>query len=592
MTITFSDLALPASLMQAVAELGYVNPTPIQAQAIPAALEGQDVVASANTGTGKTAAFVLPALARIAASERQAGSWGPRVLVLTPTRELASQVLEQVRLLSKFGRIQTGTVLGGMPYRAQIEMLRRRADLIVATPGRLIDHLENGKVDLSCIEMLVLDEADRMLDMGFRDAVEQIAGACPEGRQTLLFTATLDRTAEKLAASLTKNPVRVDVAGKAVTNTSIEQRWLRADGLDHKHKLLARLLEDEAFGKGIIFMATKADCDVMADRLSEQGHRAMPLHGDMQQRERNRVVQWLRDSRINVLVATDVAARGIDISDLSHVINFDLPRVAEDYVHRIGRTGRAGATGVSYSLFTRHDRNLVRAIEQYTGQPHIQTTLPGLEPMPEPERSKFRPGGSGPKPYGARSNQAGKPYGNKGGYGGQRREGGWGGERRDGGYQGGGERRDGFQGGERREGGFRAERQDGGYQGGEQRSQSERLGGWQGERREGGFQGERRERRDFQGEGQHQGGERPQRAWTPDTTPVAGEGRGPHPHKANPYKPHAGKGRPHGHGGEGRADFRDAGQGGEKRREFRGERQGEARAEGGNAPTRRPFRQG
>ncbi|WP_165771920.1 DEAD/DEAH box helicase [Niveispirillum lacus] len=590
MTITFSELALPAALMQAVAELGYVTPTPIQAQAIPAALEGKDVVASANTGTGKTAAFVLPALARIAASERQAGSWGPRVLVLTPTRELASQVLDQVRLLSKFGRIQTGTVLGGMPYRAQIEMLRRRADLIVATPGRLIDHLENGKVDLSCVEMLVLDEADRMLDMGFRDAVEQISNACPADRQTLLFTATLDRTAEKLASALTKDPVRVDVAGKAVTNTSIEQRWLRADGLDHKHKLLGRLLEDEAFGKGIIFMATKADCDVMADQLSEQGHRAMPLHGDMQQRERNRVVQWLRDGRINVLVATDVAARGIDISDLSHVINFDLPRVAEDYVHRIGRTGRAGATGVSYSLFTRHDRNLVRAIEQYTGQPHIQTTLPGLEPMPEPERSKYRPGGAGGhKPYGARSNQAGKPYGNKGGFGGQRREGGWGGERREGGYQGGGERREGgfraerqdggYQGGERREGGFRAERRDGGYQGGEQRSQSERLGGWQGERRE----------------AQPQGGDRPQRAWTPDASPVAGEARAPHPHKANPYKPHAGKGRPHGHGGEGRADFRDAGQGGEKRREFRGERQGEGRAEGregGAAPLRRPFRQG
>lgn len=577
LTISFTDLALPEHLMQAVAELGFTNPTPIQAQAIPAALNGQDVVASANTGTGKTAAFVLPALARIAASPRQAGSWGPRVLVLTPTRELASQVLEQVRVLSKFGRIQTGSVLGGMPYRAQIEMLRRRADLIVATPGRLIDHLENGKVDLTCVEMLVLDEADRMLDMGFRDAVEQISNACPPERQTLLFTATLDRTAEKLANALTKDPVRVDVAGKAVTNTSIEQRWLRADGLDHKHKLLGRLLEDEAFAKGIVFMATKADCDVMADQLSDKGHRAMPLHGDMQQRERNRVVQWLRDGRINVLVATDVAARGIDISDLSHVINFDLPRVAEDYVHRIGRTGRAGATGVSYSLFTRQDRNLVRAIEQYTGQPHVQTTLPGLEPMPEPERSKFRPAGAGGKPFG--KGGYGKPYGNKGGFGGQRREGGWGGERREGGYQGG------AQGGERRDGGFRAERQDGGYQGGEQRSQSERLGGWQ---------GERRERRDFQGEGQHQGGERPQRAWSPDASPVAGEARAPHPHKANPYKPHAGKGRPHGHGGEGRADFRgDAGHGGgEGRREFRGERRAEGRAEGGAAPTRRPFRQG
>ncbi|MFV3075888.1 DEAD/DEAH box helicase [Niveispirillum fermenti] len=540
MTITFSELALPSHLMQAVAELGYTTPTPIQAQAIPAALAGSDVVASANTGTGKTAAFVLPALARIAASPRQAGSWGPRVLVLTPTRELASQVLDQVRLLSKFGRIQTGSVLGGMPYRAQIEMLRRRADLIVATPGRLIDHLENGKVDLTCVEMLVLDEADRMLDMGFRDAVEQISGACPEGRQTLLFTATLDRTAEKLASALTRDPVRVDVAGKAVTNTAIEQRWLRADGLDHKHKLLGRLLEDEAFGKGIVFVATKADCDSMADLLSEQGHRAMPLHGDMQQRERNRVVQWLRDGRINVLVATDVAARGIDISDLSHVINFDLPRVAEDYVHRIGRTGRAGATGVSYSLFTRTDRNLVRAIEQYTGQPHVQTTLPGLEPLPEQDRKpRF-----GNKPYGNKGGHGGKPFG---------------------------------------------------------------KGGWNGERREGGWQGERRERRPdrFHGDAApaQAEGDRPQRAWRPDANPVGGgEGfaggergqRGPHPHKANPYKPHAGKGRPHGHGGEGRADFRgDGHNAGEGRREFRGERRGgeNREANGGQAPARRPFRQ-
>jgi superfamily II DNA/RNA helicase len=574
LTITFAELALPSHLLQAVEELGYVNPTPIQAQAIPAALEGRDVVASANTGTGKTAAFVLPALARIAATPRDAGSWGPRVLVLTPTRELATQVLDQVRILSKFGRIQTGSVLGGMPYRAQIEMLRRRADLIVATPGRLIDHLENGKVDLTCVEMLVLDEADRMLDMGFRDAVEQIAGACPEARQTMLFTATLDRTAEKLANSLTKDAVRVDVAGKTVTNISITQHWLRADGLDHKHKLLARLLEDEAFGKGIVFMATKADCDVMADQLSDKGHRAMPLHGDMQQRERNRVVQWMRDGRINVLVATDVAARGIDISDISHVINFDLPRVAEDYVHRIGRTGRAGATGISYSLFTRQDRNLVRAIEQYTGQPHVQTTLPGLEPMPEQER-KFRPAGAGGKPFG------------KGGYGGGGKS--FGGNR--GGYGQGG----GYRGGPRREG----------EQGGQ--------GGWNGERRErrddrfaaGGERVERPAGEGYQPRPHEQHGDRPQhggerRGWSPDAAPVGGEvagerpARGPHPHKTNPYKPHAGKGRPHGHGGEGRADFRDNGgnAGGEGRREFRGERRGEAREAGAGAATRRPFRQG
>ncbi|QJE73008.1 DEAD/DEAH box helicase [Aerophototrophica crusticola] len=521
-TVSFADLALPQPLLQAVEELGFTTPTPIQAQAIPAALEGRDVVASANTGTGKTAAFVLPSLARIASVPRAEGSWGPRVLVLTPTRELASQVLDNVRSLSKYHRVQTGTVLGGMPYRQQIEMLRRRADLVVATPGRLIDHLENGKVDLSAVEVLVLDEADRMLDMGFREAVEHIAAACPAERQTLLFTATLDRTAERLAATLTKDAVRVDVAGKTVVTAQVEQRWLRADGLDHKHQLLEALLRDESFQKGIVFIATKADADSVADKLSEAGHLAMPLHGDMQQRERNRVVQWLRDGRIRVVVATDVAARGIDISDISHVINFDLPRVAEDYVHRIGRTGRAGATGISCSLYTRSDRNLVRAIEQYTGMPMVQHTIPGLEPQPEQDRRGFggKPfnkggrGGFGGGGYGGKSfGQGGRNFGDRKPYG----------ERRSFG--------DRPQGGE----GFQGDRPQGGPQGGE---------GFQGERRsfndrprfqEGGFQGERKpygERKPFGGPRQdrfqdrapanEQGGEgRPQRPWSPDSSPQA-----------------------------------------------------------------------
>ena len=413
MTVTFSSLGLLPHLLQAVEELGFTTPTPIQEQALPAALEGRDVVASANTGTGKTAAFVLPSLQRLVTHKRAEHAWGPRVLVLTPTRELASQVLDAVRLFSKYGRVQTGSILGGMPYRQQLEMLRRRTDFIVATPGRLIDHMERGRIDLTGVEVLVLDEADRMLDMGFRDAVEAIAAACPAERQTLLFTATLDRTAEKLAGALTREPVRVDVAGKAVVTAQVEQRWLRADGLDHKHKLLDRLLEDGELTKGIVFIATKADADRLADELSAKGHAAMPLHGDMQQRDRNRVVQWLRDGRIRLIVATDVAARGIDIADLSHVVNFDLPRQAEDYVHRIGRTGRAGATGISWSLFTRMEWRLVKAVEAYTGMPATQHTLPGLEPAPEPARKagpptgRGRPGGQG-KPFG-KSGWSGKP---------------------------------------------------------------------------------------------------------------------------------------------------------------------------------------
>ncbi|ACI98298.1 DEAD/DEAH box helicase protein [Rhodospirillum centenum SW] len=429
-SVSFSDLGLLPHLLKAVEELGFTTPTPIQQQALPAALTGRDVVASANTGTGKTAAFVLPSLQRIATTARAEAAWGPRVLVLTPTRELASQVLESVRNLSKFGRIQTGTILGGMPYRQQLEMLRRRVDLIVATPGRLMDHMERGRLDLSGVEVLVLDEADRMLDMGFREAVEFIAAACPAERQTLLFTATLDRTAERLAQTLTRDPVRIDVAGKAVVTAQVEQRWLRADGLEHKHRLLETLLGGEEFGKGIVFIATKLDADRLADTLSEKGHKAMPLHGDMQQRDRNRVVQWLRDGRINVIVATDVAARGIDIADLTHVINFDLPKQAEDYVHRIGRTGRAGASGVSYSLFTRMEWRQVRAIEAYTNKAADMHVLPGLEPMPEPERrpggfNKGRPGGGKP---GFKGRGFGGGNGGGGGYRGNRP---WG-ERRDG----------------------------------------------------------------------------------------------------------------------------------------------------------------
>jgi len=429
MTVTFQDVGLVPHLLKAIETLGFTEPTPIQAESLPHSLAGRDVVASANTGTGKTAAFVLPALQRIALHDRPIGSWGPRVLVLTPTRELAAQVMDNVKALSKFGRIQTGVILGGMPYRMQLEMLRRRVDLIVATPGRLLDHMGKDKIDLSAIELLVLDEADRMLDMGFRDAVEEIAAACPAERQTLLFTATLDATAERLAKSLLSDPVRVDVAGKIVASVNIEQRWHKADGFEHKHKLLDALITDPAFGKGIVFAATKRDADRLAEELSEKGFAAAPLHGDMQQRDRNRVVTALRQGRVNIVVATDVAARGIDVADLTHVINFDLPRNAEDYVHRIGRTGRAGNTGISVSLFTRQEFGLVKAIERYTNERATFTVIPGLEPAPEPVR---KPGGF--RKDGPRGDfKGGKPFGKSFGHkthGGGGGGGGWAGKPR------------------------------------------------------------------------------------------------------------------------------------------------------------------
>ena len=383
----FADLGLIPALMKAIEGCGYQNPTPVQSQAIPPTLEGRDIIASANTGTGKTAAFVLPALQRLSLVPRIPGSFGPRVLILSPTRELASQSLEAVRRYSKFCRVNTGVIVGGMPYREQRRLLERRADIIVATPGRLIDHLDRSWLDLSGIELLVLDEADRMLDMGFLEPVEKIAAACPPTRQTLLFTATVDAPMIKLSARLLRNPVRVDIAGKEISCDAIEQRLLRADDLAHKHRLLSHLAGSEDVGKAIVFAATKRDADRLAEDLGQNGHAAAALHGDMSQPQRNRTLDALRRGRIRLLVATDVAARGLDVADISHVINFDLPRVAEDYVHRIGRTGRAGASGIAISFYTNREITQVRAIEKYLGKPLPAHTIPGLEPRPAVRRA-------------------------------------------------------------------------------------------------------------------------------------------------------------------------------------------------------------
>ncbi len=387
----FADLGLIPALMKAIEGCGYQNPTPVQTQAIPPTLLGRDIIASANTGTGKTAAFVLPALQRLAEVPRIPGSFGPRVLILSPTRELASQSLEAVRRYSKFCRVNTGVIVGGMPYREQRRLLERRADIIVATPGRLIDHLDRSWLDLSGIELLVLDEADRMLDMGFLEPVEKIAAACPPTRQTLLFTATVDAPMIKLSARLLRDPVRVDIAGKQISCDAIDQRLLRADDLAHKHRLLSHLAESEDVGKAIVFAATKRDADRLAEDLGQRGHAAAALHGDMSQPQRNRTLEALRRGRIRLLIATDVAARGLDVADISHVINFDLPRVAEDYVHRIGRTGRAGASGIAYSFYTNKEMGQVKAIEKYLGKPLQAHTIPGLEPRPAAPRRRQPP---------------------------------------------------------------------------------------------------------------------------------------------------------------------------------------------------------
>lgn len=404
--MSFESLQLSPIILKAIAACGYKEPTPIQEQAIPLALEGKDLIASAQTGTGKTAAFTLPALQRLTVRSPMPGR-GPRILVLTPTRELANQVTDAVRNYGKFMRVASGAILGGMPYREQLLLLSRPVDLIVATPGRLIDYLDRGKINLSRLELLVLDEADRMLDMGFSEDVDRIAAAAPSSRQTLLFTATMDDVMAKLAQRLLKDPVRIEIAARQTTHEQIEQRLHVADDLQHKTRMLRHLVSDETVTKAIIFSATKRDADILARDLHAQGFAAAALHGDMSQNARNKTIHNMRRGKIRLLVATDVAARGLDVSGISHVINFDLPKFAEDYVHRIGRTGRAGATGIAISFASMNDLNYLDRIERYTGHALPMHVIPGLEPTRTLRRlsnsgKRSQPGsGRGKPPYGS-----------------------------------------------------------------------------------------------------------------------------------------------------------------------------------------------
>ena len=406
--MTFAELNLHPAILKALAECGYTEPTPIQAQAIPEALDGHDLMASAQTGTGKTAAFILPALQRLA-TPSPVKSRGPRVLVLTPTRELATQVSDAAYKYSKYlPKVKTVSILGGMPYPLQNKLLSQPLEILVATPGRLIDHIERGRIDFSRLEMVVLDEADRMLDMGFLEDVETILKATPPSRQVLLFSATFEGSVAKLAENMLKDPVRIQVAAQKARHENIEQRLHVVDDMEHKNKLLEYLLADTEISQAIVFTSTKRDADDLAGHLYDLGHHSAALHGDMNQRERNRTLTQLRRGAVRVLVATDVAARGIDVPGISHVINYDLPKFAEDYVHRIGRTGRAGASGIAVSFASNRDGMHLKRIERFIGLEIPRHTIAGLEPK-RPLRTEPKPGG---KRFG------GKPsYGNKSGSG-------------------------------------------------------------------------------------------------------------------------------------------------------------------------------
>ncbi|MBA4393162.1 MAG: ATP-dependent helicase [Desulfobacca sp.] len=377
--MNFEELQLIPPILKALAQCGHTNPTAVQAQAIPKALAGRNLIASAQTGTGKTAAFVLPALQRLSAHSptRKAG---PRVLIVTPTRELADQVTQATRTYGKYLSVSSLAIFGGMPFGEQVRSLAKSPDMIIATPGRLLDHMNRGRIDLSHIELFILDEADRMLDMGFIEDVERITAAVPVDCQILLFAATVGETMTKLAQKFIKNPERVQVSPDKVTHDLIEQRLFLVDDLQHKTRLLQHFCNDQAVTKAIIFSATKCDADSLARDLNGQGYLAAALHGDMNQVARNRTMMNMRRGKIRLLVATDVAARGLDVLGISHIINFDLPRFAEDYIHRIGRTGRAGESGIAISFASRGDIHYINRIERYLKQNLTRHIIPGLEP--------------------------------------------------------------------------------------------------------------------------------------------------------------------------------------------------------------------
>jgi superfamily II DNA/RNA helicase len=411
--VTFESLNLHPSILRAIEESGYTNATPIQAQAIPEVMAGHDLMASAQTGTGKTAAFALPAL-NLLATPHESKSRGPRILVLVPTRELAAQVNEAARKYGKFIRARTVSIVGGMPYPLQNKLLSQPLDILVATPGRLIDHMERGRIDMSRLQMLILDEADRMLDMGFMPDVERICNALPAERQTLLFSATLDGNIGRIAQQILRNPKTIQVAAQTQKHENIEQRLHFVDDMTHKNKLLEHLLIAPEVNQVIVFTSTKRHADLLAEDLYAAGHKTAALHGDMTQGARNRTLTKLRHGDVKVLVATDVAARGIDVHGITHVINYDLPKFAEDYVHRIGRTGRAGNTGIAISFASHMDRHQVRKIEQFTGQRLEPSVIAGFEPKrPAPRTDgpgRGRPGDRSSRPSNGRpGDRSGRP---------------------------------------------------------------------------------------------------------------------------------------------------------------------------------------
>jgi ATP-dependent RNA helicase RhlE len=382
--MNFEELNLAPAIMQAVRELGYENPTPIQAQAIPAVLAGQDLLAGAQTGTGKTAAFTLPLLHKLSLSEPGQNRFGGkaiRALVLTPTRELAAQVEESVRDYGKYLKLDSTVIFGGVGMNPQINKVKKGVDILVATPGRLLDLQGQGFLDLSSIEILVLDEADRMLDMGFIHDVKKVLALVPKDKQSLLFSATFSDEIRELAGNLLKDPQSIQVTPRNTTVQRITQ-VIHPVGRNKKKDVLLHIIQKHDWSQVLVFTRTKFGANNVADFLTKNGVKAMALHGNKSQTARTQALAGFKSGEIRALVATDIAARGIDIEDLPHVVNYEIPNVSEDYVHRIGRTGRAGASGEAVSLVCLDEEGFMMDIERFTKQEIPVQMLEGFGPEP------------------------------------------------------------------------------------------------------------------------------------------------------------------------------------------------------------------
>jgi len=416
--MSFSTLGLSDAIVRAVTEQGYTTPTPIQAQAIPMVLNGGDLLAGAQTGTGKTAGFTLPILQRLstdavgAAQKSKTAPRAIRALVLTPTRELAAQVEESVRLYGKYTNLNSAVIFGGVGINPQIKLLKQGIDVLVATPGRLLDHAGQRTVDLSKIEILILDEADRMLDMGFIHDIKKVLALLPPKRQNLLFSATFSDEIKALADKLLNNPQSIEVARRNSTVEVIAQKIHPVDR-DKKHPMLSHLIKENDWHQVLVFTRTKHGANKLVEQLGKDGIGAMAIHGNKSQSARTKALSEFKDGSLQVLVATDIAARGIDIDQLPHVVNYDLPNVPEDYVHRIGRTGRAGATGEAVSLVCVDEHQMLKDIERLIKQTLPRHVIPGFEPdlNAKAQPIQLRSGAPG------HANRGGRPGGNRGGQG-------------------------------------------------------------------------------------------------------------------------------------------------------------------------------